>query len=547
MTKHEEKEQNIFNFYSSLLGECLDREATVNLEELNLPRIDLADLEVPFTEEEVWKTIQSLPTDKAPGPDGFTGKFYKTCWPIIKPEIMAAVSAVWSRKLCNFELLNSAYITLLPKKEDAASIRDFRPISLVHSFAKLITKLLANRLAGRLDQLVSPNQNAFIKGRFILDNFMLVQHTTKFLHQQKQARFLLKLDITKAFDTVSWPFLLEVLQNLGFGPIWRDIISGLLATSSTQVLLNGSPGEKIVHRRGLRQGDPLSPMLFILVMDVLCYLVKKASEEGLLEPLARRNLQNRISLYADDVVIFLQPLSSDIRAILDILQLFGEASGLKTNVQKSTVVPIHCLEEHRTLLQTHLPCQISEFPCKYLGVPLSPHKLTKAQAQPIIEKIADRLPSWKADLLTKAGRSVLVQYVLTSMLIYLVLALDLPIVTLQAIDKIRRGFLWKGRKDTRGGHCLIAWPKVTRPPELGGLGISDLQRLGWALRLRWLWLQKTEPEKPWAFFPINSSPQVKAFFAAAIISEVGNGKNTCFWTDRWLGGSKFAKVLSESI
>ena len=180
-------------------------------------------------------------------------------------------------------------------------------------------------------------------------------------------------------------------------------------------------------------------------------------------------------------------------------------------------------------------------PCKYLGVPLSPHKLTKAQAQPIIEKIADRLPSWKADLLTKAGRSVLVQYVLTSMLIYLVLALDLPIGTLQAIDKIRRGFLWKGRKDTRGGHCLIAWPKVTRPPELGGLGISDLQRLGWALRLRWLWLQKTEPEKPWAFFPINSSPQVKAFFAAAIISEVGNGKNTCFWTDRWLGDQSLQK------
>jgi len=109
---------------------------------------------------------------------------------------------------------------------------------------------------------------------------MLVQHTTKFLHQQKQARFLLKLDITKAFDIVSWPFLLEVLQNLGFGPIWRDIISGLLATSSTQVLLNGSAGEKNVHQRGLRQGDPLSQILFILVMDVMCYLVKMASEEG---------------------------------------------------------------------------------------------------------------------------------------------------------------------------------------------------------------------------------------------------------------------------
>jgi hypothetical protein len=192
-------------------------------------------------------------------------------------------------------------------------------------------------------------------------------------------------------------------------------------------------------------------MLFILVMDVLCYLVKKASEEELLQPLSRRALQHRISLHADNVVIFLQPSPSDIRITLDILQLFGEASGLKTNVQKSTVLPIQCMDEHKTIIQTHLPYQISDFPCTYLGVPLSPHKLTKTQVQPIIEKIADRLPGWKADLLTKAGRNILVRSVLTSMLIYLLLALDLPAKALEAIDKIRRGFLWKGRKDVRGG------------------------------------------------------------------------------------------------
>jgi len=110
---------------------------------------------------------------------------------------MAAVSAVWGRKFGNFNLLNSACITLIPKNVDASHVKDFRPISLVHSFAKLITKLLANRLAGRLDHMVSPNQSAFIKGRFIQDNFMLVQQTARYLHQQKQARVLLKLDITK--------------------------------------------------------------------------------------------------------------------------------------------------------------------------------------------------------------------------------------------------------------------------------------------------------------------------------------------------------------
>jgi hypothetical protein len=130
---------------------------------------------------------------------------------------MVAVSAVWRR---NFRLLNTAFITLIPKKDDAIQAGDFRPISLIHSFAKLIMEILANRLAARLDTIVPKNQSAFIKGRFIQDNFMLIQQTTRFLHSQKQPRIMLKLDITKAFDSVSWTFLMEVLEKLGFGRIW---------------------------------------------------------------------------------------------------------------------------------------------------------------------------------------------------------------------------------------------------------------------------------------------------------------------------------------
>jgi len=144
----------IDEFYEDLLGKNIDRERTINLDELGILSHDLADLELPFTEEEVWKTIKKLPPDKAPHLDGFTGRFYKACWPIIKSDIMAAVG-----DFAGFEVLNAAYITLLPKKEEAEQPRDFRPISLVHSFAKLITKMLANRLACRLQQMVSPNQS----------------------------------------------------------------------------------------------------------------------------------------------------------------------------------------------------------------------------------------------------------------------------------------------------------------------------------------------------------------------------------------------------
>ena len=122
---------------------------------------------------------------------------------------------------------------------------------------------------------------------------MLVQQTVRFLHSQKQPRILLKLDITKAFDSVSWPFLMEVLGKLGFGSRWRDLLCGLLI-SSTQVLLNGIPGGFIQHKRGLRQWDPLSPMLFILVMDVLNWMLTKASEAGLLQPLSRWPIQHRL-------------------------------------------------------------------------------------------------------------------------------------------------------------------------------------------------------------------------------------------------------------
>jgi hypothetical protein len=170
--------------------------APLILKPLDIPHHGLSSLDAPISEEEVLQTIKHLPNDKAPKPDGFTSHFYKACWQTIKNDVMVAVSTIWRRGFRNFRLLNSAFITLLPKKEDADRVRDFRPISLIHSFAKLVTKVLANRLRGHLDQLVSKSQSVFIKGRFFQDNLMMVQQTARFLHAQKQPRILLKLDIS---------------------------------------------------------------------------------------------------------------------------------------------------------------------------------------------------------------------------------------------------------------------------------------------------------------------------------------------------------------
>jgi hypothetical protein len=244
-----------------------------------------------------------------------------------------------------------------------------------------------------------------VKGRCIHNNFLLVQGTARALHNLNVPRVLLKLDITKAFDLVSWPFLLEVLQHLGFGPVWCSVLSKLLCSSSTRVLVNGEPGGLIFHQRVLRQGDPLSPLLFILVMDVLNTLVLKASEQGLLQPLmdgARRQRGQRISLYADDVVLFLQPQPTELSLVKDILRVFGEASGLVTNFSKCSFTPITCGGHEIQSVQQLFPCSMVHFPCKYLGLPLSVKKLPKVVFYSLVEAIADRLPGWKASL-TRQG------------------------------------------------------------------------------------------------------------------------------------------------
>jgi len=529
-TAQEDKHQILFEHFDNLLGMARSRDLTLELAAFHRAAIDLSELEAPFSEEEVWATIRSLPADRAPGPDVFTGRFYKSCWPIIKADFMAAIISLQQGDTRKLKLLNSAFLTLIPKKADAVEAKDYRPISLVHSFAKLVTKMMANRLAPYLDKLVATNQSAFTRGRCIHDNYMLVQQTIKILHRRKISSLFLKFDISKAFDSVDWPFLLEILAHLGFGAVWRNLVSNLLHSASTQVLLNGEPGDFITHQRGLRQGDPLSPMLFILVMDVLNSLFMKAEAEGLLLPL--HSTGQRLSLYADDVALFIRSEEDDLQITKNLLQVFEEASGLRTNLQKSCVIPIHCDGEVAEVVNSTLQCSTTSFPTTYLGLPISDRKLRRSDLLIWIEKIAIKLPGWKAPLMSLAGRAVLVRYVITAIPIYLLIAIRVPKWFIRAVDKIRKSFLWKGRKEINGGSCLVAWEKVMRPIDLGGLGIHNLEIMGWALQMRWLWFEKTKPDRPWAGLEIPVHPNTAALFTVSVFTTVGNGHNTLFWTDR---------------
>jgi hypothetical protein len=198
---------------------------------------------------------------------------------------MAAIHAFDDGDTRGLERLNKAIIVLLPKRMGASCPANYRPITMVHSFTKLLSKILALRLAPKLDALIDKNQNAFIKKRSIQDNYKYIQRASVLIRKKKIPMILLKLDISKAFDTLSWPFLLDVLRVRGFGGKWCGWITALMSTATFRILLNGHQGPTIKHLRGVRQGDSLSPMLFILAMDVLHKMFAKASADGVLQPL----------------------------------------------------------------------------------------------------------------------------------------------------------------------------------------------------------------------------------------------------------------------
>jgi mannosylglycoprotein endo-beta-mannosidase len=522
--------------FMSIMGSVPSRSRLLNLESLNLRRLspeEASALEAPFTCDEVRKVIMDLPSDRAPGPDGFSGSFFKLCWEIIADDLMLALCHL-SRGHCqSLGCMNSSIMILLPKNEDPLEIRDYRPISLVHGFSKIFTKLLASRLAPLLPRLISHAQTAFIAGRSIHENFKLVRNTARFLHRKRQAAALLKIDISKAFDTLSWEFLLDVLHCRGFGRLWCFWISSLLSSASSSLCINGERGEAFRLARGVRQGDPLSPALFILAMDALQALIQWAVDRDLLAGLKLHPQVPRASLYADDAVIFFRPNISDGEVVLAILLLFGDASGLHINLSKSTITCIRCSDDEVTTISQLFQCQLAHFPIKYLGLPLTTGRLRRADIWPLIDRFSDKLPGWVPKLLNPGGRLVLTRSVLMALPLHFLAVLDLPVWALKIIYRRCRGFVWRGQEDTNGGHCLLPWSRVCMPLKNGGLGVLNLRYFSCAMRSRWPWLRWSPTPRPWSLIPLPDDTDATALVNAASFVRLGNGNRAMFWTDKW--------------
>jgi hypothetical protein len=350
----------------------------------------------------------------------------------------------------------------------------------------------------------------------------------------------MKLDISKAFATVPWEYLLEMMNRRGFSLRWTNWLASVLGHSSSIIMLNGNPGPIIKHHRGLRQGDPLSPYLFILAMDVLSRIFDIATEEGHLTLLKGRRARLRLSLYADDVMIFTNPVKSDVSCIMQIMKAFGDATGLNINMAKSSIAPIRCSGINMDEILEDFTGRRVAFPIQYLGLPLTLGRTKMVHLQYIQDRAKGKLAGWQGKLVNMAGRRELVRSVLSSLPVYLLTVIRAPKNFLKELDKLRKRFLWARDGELSGGKCKVAWTNVCAPEPDGGLGIKNLDYFSQSLRLRWLWFAWEDRQRPWEGLQLPITNEDRALFNAATIIQLGDGRKASFWDSRWLNGGTLA-------
>jgi hypothetical protein len=198
-----------------------------------------------------------------------------------------------------------------------------------------------------------------------------------------------------------------------------------------------------------------------------------------------------------------------------IFDTFGEASGLAYNIAKTQMVAIRCDEEQLALARSLFSCQAVKFSIEYLGIPLSTHKLPRLAFQPLIDKMSDKLPTWKGDLMNRSGHLAFINSTLFAMSVHTTLSIDLPPWVIKAMNRIMKAFLWMGTDVVHGGKCVVAWCCVQRPLALGGLGVVDLKLRCQVLQTHWLWLEHTQPDLPWVVNHGKMDATVAAFFRAS--------------------------------
>ncbi|GAU37589.1 hypothetical protein TSUD_365100 [Trifolium subterraneum] len=451
---------------------------------------------------------------KAPGPDGFQGVFFRQYWHILGDDIYEMINQAFTTGQLN-PTLAETLICLIPKVDCPKHFKDFRPISLCNTLYKLITKILVNRLRPMLDSIIGPFQSSFLPGRGTCDNAIILQEIIYNMQKSKAKKgdVAYKIDLEKAYDNVNWNFLRSCLHDFGFPQLTVKLIMHCVSSSSLSLIWNGKRLPNFSPTRGLRQGDPLSPYLFVLCMEKLSLAISAAVQNNSWKPLQISKNGPRFShlFFADDVLLFSKATCAQGRVMANLFNNFSKASGLRINCAKSRAlfskgVTRRKVDKMTTLSNIRSTTSLG----KYLGFPMISGRAKKEDFNFILDKINSRLASWKNKFLNKLGRVTLAKSVLNSIPTYYMQIHWLPSAICSKIDQTTRNFIWKG--NTNKGIHLVNWHTIIQTKKDGGLGVRLARETNTAMLGKLVWDIQQNTNKPWVHMIKDKYLYNKMFF-----------------------------------
>ena len=563
--REEQIVQAIESFYQDIFSSRSTGDLSVVREVISpriSPEMNDALIAVP-SDVEIKQAVFSINVDKAPGPDGFSADFYQSFWDIIGPDITRDIRDFFASGNLH-KRQNETHVWMIPKISGPRKVADYRPIALCNTHYKIIAKILTKRLQPLLSHLISRHQSAFVPGRAISDNVLITHEILYYLRTsaaRQRCTMAVKTDMSKAYDRIEWDFLREVMERLGFHSVWISWIMACVSSVSYSFLVNGAPQGLVLPTRGLRQGDPLSPYLFILCTEVLSGLCNQAQERGSLAgvKVARSCPPINHLLFADDTMFFCRSDRASCEALVSILQRYELASGQCINRNKSAIT-----FSSKTMLSTKqnvksaLGIGQEGGIGKYLGLPEHFGRRKRDIFASLVDRIRQKSHGWTTRFLSGAGKLVLLKSVLAAMPAYAMSCFKLPQSLCKQIQSVLTRFWWD-QKPERRRLCWIAWDRLTLPKSVGGLGFRDIELFNDALLAKLTWRLLKNPDsllgqtllgkycRNESLMECSSSGAMSHGWRGILAGRevlklglgwaIGDGRNVNLWTENWLSTS----------
>ncbi|WMV11057.1 hypothetical protein MTR67_004442 [Solanum verrucosum] len=516
------------------------------------------------TMQEVKDVVFGMNSESSPGPDGVNGTFYKKCWDVIAKDLHEMILEFFSGSDIPRFISHSCLI-LIPKVRQPQKLNEFRPISLSNFSCKIISKILSNRLIPYMSKIISPNQTGFIKGRSISENIILTQEMAHNMKgKQPNSNVIMKLDMEKAYDRVSWNYLIQVLKQLGFSEAWNNMIWRLISNNWYSININGTRHGFFKSSRGLKQGDPLSPSLFVIGAELLTRLLDSLVNHNFTPFQVDKNSPIMTHLcYADDTILFSSGDPLSLAMMMHKLDIYEKISGQKINKSKSGfIVHPKASDIFKNEVKAITGFSNIKLPFTYLGSPIFVGRKKICYFNDMVVKISNKVMGWHTKTLSIGGKTVMIKAVLSSLPMHILSVIQPPKTIIKQMEMVMANFFW-GDTHGKNKHHWIKWRDLCYPTHEGGVGIKSIQSFCDAFSAKNWWNFRTEnslikqfleakyckrmhpvarKDKPDQSHTWRRLMSIKDRCEPYMIWRIGDGYIS-FWWENWTGKGALAKLL----